>query len=65
MLKKAEGGDPIIDGKIERVKDGEVWVCIAGIHYHATTEVTGNSPRVMISFGHIIKNEKLKELKWI
>ena len=63
MLSKPKGGDPIIDNDIIEIKQDEVWVCIAGNTKHGTTPIKDNKPRIMISFGHFIKNEKLKELK--
>ncbi len=63
MLSKPKGGDPIIGEDTIEIKQDEVWVCVAGNIKHGTTPIKGNKPRIMISFGHFIKNEKLKELE--
>ena len=58
IISKPEvGGNPIIDSNEIEVKENEVWVCKAGEDFHSTTEVKGQSPRVMISFGHYINKE--------
>ena len=57
ISKPETGGNPIINDKVIEVKENEVWVCKAGEDFHSTTEVKGDYPRVMISFGHYIKKE--------
>ena len=49
------GGNPIIDEQEIKVKENEVWICKAGEVFHGTSEVQGEKPRVMVSFGHYIK----------
>jgi hypothetical protein len=63
MLNKSVGGDPVISDVETKIKEGEVWVCVAGKYFHGTTEVTGKKPRVMISFGHKIENKVLEKLE--
>jgi hypothetical protein len=62
LLTKTEGGDPIINGKTIEVKQDEVWICAAGMFPHSTTEITGEEPRIMISFGHSIENTLLNKI---
>lgn len=62
LLSKPKGGDPIIEGKVINVKKDETWVCIAGNLKHGTTKITGNKPRIMISFGHYINNKNLNKI---
>jgi|TARA_B110000977_G_scaffold22261_1_gene26798 hypothetical protein len=57
VSKPEVGGNPIIDGNEIEVEENEVWVCKAGEDFHSTTEVKGQFPRVMISFGHYINKE--------
>ena len=54
------GGNPIIDGDEIKVKENEVWVCKAGEVFHGTSEVQGEKPRIMLSFGHHINKKLIK-----
>lgn len=55
MISKPEiGGNPVIDGIEVNVKEGEMWICQAGLYKHYCTEVKGNKPRIILSFGFLI-----------
>ena len=59
ISKPEEGGFPIIrmadKETVIEVKENEPWVCLAGLYEHSTTEIKGNKPRIMLSFGYNIK----------
>jgi hypothetical protein len=56
MISMAEGGGELIyDGEMFKLKEKSI-VCIdAGIIHHSTTVVTGETPRILLSFGYAIK----------
>ena len=65
LISKPEiGGNPIIDNIEYKVKENEVWRCMAGVNEHRTNMVHGEKPRVLLSFGYFIKVEDAKEKKW-
>lgn len=45
------GGNPVYDGKVIEVKERMLWRCEAGLYNHASLPVSGNKPRINISFG--------------
>jgi hypothetical protein len=59
ISKPEEGGFPIIrmadKETVIKVEENEPWVCLAGLYEHSTTEIKGNKPRIMLSFGYNIK----------
>ena len=54
ISKPIEGGIPIQDGKQILVEEGDVWRCDAGLIKHSCTEVKGNKPRIVLSFGFLL-----------
>lgn len=55
MISKPEiGGNPVIDGIEVNVKEGEMWICQAGLYKHYCTEVKGDKQRIILSFGFLI-----------
>jgi len=62
MVKKPPvGGDPILDGKVVSVSEGDLWLCIASIERHGTTPISGGE-RLIYSFGALVKNENLRHI---
>lgn len=65
LISKPEvGGNPVIENKEYKVKENEVWRCMAGIHEHYTTTTLGEKPRVLLSFGYFINVDDEKEKGW-
>ena len=62
IQKPTSGGLPIIHEDEINIKQNQVWVCLASKYYHRVTEVKGNKDRILLSIGHTIKDNKLKEL---
>jgi hypothetical protein len=54
ISKPVAGGVPVQNGKEIRVEEGDVWRCDAGIYKHSCTEVQGNKPRIVCSFGFLL-----------
>lgn len=52
------GGSPIYNGTKFDIEERMLWCCEAGKYEHATTPVLGTKPRINISFGFQIENEK-------
>jgi hypothetical protein len=64
LLQKPEsGGDPIINEDKIMVDELETWVCPASRYYHTTTEVKGDKPRIMISFGYYLNSKQINKIK--
>ena len=65
--KPEEGGFPIIriNGKdtIIETQENETWICAAGLYEHSTTEIKGDKPRIMLSFGYDIDKNILSKLQ--
>lgn len=65
MVKKPpSGGDPILDGVVVPIEEGDLWLCLASLELHGSTPIVGGQ-RLIQSFGalvpatalsHIIKN---------
>jgi hypothetical protein len=54
MLSKPDvGGDPIINGKILVVNEGDAWLCQASKYQHECNKVQGRKPRIVLSYGFI------------
>lgn len=53
-----EGGHSIYNGKINVLKENMVWRCVAGKVRHGSVPVKGEIPRITLSLGFLIKNEK-------
>lgn len=54
MLKKPkEGGDPIIDGEILKVEEGDLWIVFSSLELHGSTPIS-EPYRIIKSFGALI-----------
>ena len=51
------GGNPILDGKELKIKQGDMWICFASLEYHSTTPIKGGQ-RLVFSCGGIVKSEQ-------
>jgi hypothetical protein len=58
MLKKPRiGGDPVIDGRVIPVNEGDLWICFASEERHGSTPISGGE-RLICSFGALVpRNE--------
>lgn len=54
VSKPEAGGEPINNGRMIDVNEGEVWRCNAGLDLHSCTKVVGNKPRIVLSFGYLL-----------
>jgi hypothetical protein len=62
MIKKPPvGGDPILDGEVVPVAEGDLWLCIASMERHGTTPISGGN-RLIYSFGALVRLEQLCSL---
>jgi hypothetical protein len=62
MVKKPPvGGDPILDGEVVSVEEGDLWLCIASMERHGTTPIAGGE-RLIYSFGALVKSENLRHI---
>jgi hypothetical protein len=62
MIKKPPvGGDPILDGEVVPVAEGDLWLCIASMERHGTTPISGGE-RLIYSFGALVRREQLRPL---
>lgn len=60
MIKKPSvGGDPVIDGEVLPVAEGDLWLCIASMEQHGTTPISGGE-RLVYSFGALITITQLQ-----
>lgn len=58
MISKPRlGGDPYQDGVLIPVEEGEVWRCNASRVAHWCSQVVGDRPRIVLSFGFLIPDE--------
>ena len=56
MITMAEGGGELIyNGELLKLKEKSIINIEAGIVPHSTTVVTGENPRILLSFGYAIK----------
>lgn len=62
ISKSKEGGNPIINDITYEVNENQLWVCFAGRDEHTTTTVKGDTPRVLLSYGYFLNNQKCKEI---
>jgi hypothetical protein len=54
MVKKPiSGGDPILDGVVELVEEGDLWICFASLEVHGSTPIAGGE-RLIQSFGALV-----------
>jgi len=62
MVKKpAVGGDPILDGEVVVVSEGDLWLCISSQEKHSSTPISGGQ-RLVYSFGALINLEQIHPL---
>jgi hypothetical protein len=62
MIKKPPvGGDPILDGEVVPVTEGDLWICIASMERHGTTPISGGE-RLIYSFGALISVASLSRI---
>ena len=54
VSKPHAGGEPIQDGRIIEVNEGDVWRCDAGLVEHWCNPVIGIKPRIVLSFGFLV-----------
>lgn len=60
MVKKPQaGGDPVIDGEVVSVEEGDLWLCLASHERHASTPIFGGE-RIVYSFGALIPAEEVR-----
>jgi hypothetical protein len=59
MIKKPPvGGDPILDGEVVPVAEGDLWLCLASLERHGTTPIYGGE-RLIYSFGALISGKQM------
>lgn len=62
MIKKPLiGGDPILDDEIVYVEEGDLWLCLASMEYHASTQIKGGE-RIIYSFGGLVPIQQINNL---
>ena len=62
MVKKPPtGGDPILDGEVVPVDEGDLWLCLASLERHATTPISGGE-RLIYSFGALVPMAALSHI---
>jgi len=54
ISKPIEGGEPIQNGVVVKVNEGDVWRCDAGIVKHWCSPVVGGKPRIVLSYGFLL-----------
>lgn len=63
LISKPEGGgQAIINNEIVDTKENEVWICAAGNFEHSSVTVEGDKPRILLSYGTYLTQNKLNEL---
>ena len=55
--KSIEGGMPKIKDEIIVVDEGEPWICYSGIEWHGGTEVKGDKPRILLTYGFTLPKD--------
>ena len=54
MVKKpSSGGDPILDGVVVPVEEGDLWLCLSSRERHGSTPISGGE-RLICSFGALV-----------
>lgn len=62
MVKKPKsGGDPVLDGVIVQVEEGDLWLCLASLERHGSTAISG-SQRLIQSFGALVSIKSLSHI---
>lgn len=54
VSKPLQGGEPIQNGVVIKVEEGDFWRCDAGLVEHWCSPVIGNKPRIVLSFGFLV-----------
>lgn len=57
LQKPVQGGDPIINGNVLSVHEGESWINFASEWTHSSTPVKGSRERVVLSLGNYIAED--------
>jgi hypothetical protein len=55
VLSDSEGGFPIVENEILKIKKGDMWCYLVSDVCHGSSVVTGNIPRTMWVFGFLIE----------
>jgi hypothetical protein len=63
VLSDSEGGFPIIENEILKIKKGDMWCYLVSDVYHGCSVITGNIPRTMWVFGFLIKKDVYDRLQ--
>lgn len=62
MVKKPQaGGDPVIDGELIPVEEGDLWLCLASHERHSSTPIFGGE-RIVYSFGALVPVEEVRRV---
>lgn len=61
IRKPISGGDPVVDGVLMRVEEGDLWLVFASLEVHSSTPIHG-SKRVIKSFGGLVPLEQVSPL---
>lgn len=66
MIKKPPiGGDPVIDGKVISVAEGDLWISFASEEHHGSTPISGGE-RLICSFGALVpKSEAVSVMEQV
>ena len=57
VLSDSEGGFPIIEDEVLKIKKGDMWCYLVSDVYHSCSIVTGSIPRTMWIFGFLINTQ--------
>ena len=57
-----EGGYPIYNNNLYKLKERTYICCRAGIDYHECQEVKGDKPRIMLSFGFLLPLDRVSKI---
>lgn len=52
ISKPLSGGEPVIDGCVIELEEGDAWSFTASQYYHSCRVVSGTKPRITASFGY-------------
>ena len=62
MIKKPPvGGDPVLDGEVVAVEQGDLWICLASAEIHGSTPIAGGE-RLICSFGALVPVAQIQPL---
>lgn len=60
IQKPLSGGMPVINDVEYKINEGECWINLASEWKHGSTPVVGNTPRIVLSLGKYIEQNKIK-----